>query len=243
VSNPRRRFPLRPQEAVARIPAIVRETKPAQGRENSAMERRSAWIVRIAGLVLLTTSGCGQTANTTSGPDAAGSASGGSGKALAKNGPDDAVREFLEAVRTGDDAKAAKMLTPVARAKTAELHMVVAPPGSPTAKFDVTEFEMVAEDGAHVASTWSDVDEDGNRHADQILWILRKETEGWRVAGMATKIFEDELPIILNFEDPQDMLRKQKLAEEEMARRATAAAANTDSQARVQKPTDQTKPR
>ncbi len=199
------------------------------------MERRSAWMIRVAGLVVFTLCGCGQQATTPQ------TASGGSGKVASKNGPDDAVREFLEAVRTGDDAKAAKMLTPDAREKTAELHMVVAPPGSPTAKFEVTEVEMVAEDGAHVASTWSDVDEDGSRHSDQILWILRKETEGWRVAGMATKIFEDELPIILNFEDPQDMLRKQKLAEEEMARRA--AAASTDSQARVQKPGDETKPR
>ena len=204
------------------------------------MESRSSWIIRVSGMVVLTLAGCGQKANT--GTETA--TTSGTTKTIAKDGPGGAVHDFLEAVRTGNDAKAATMLTPVARAKTAELHMVVAPPGSPTAKFEVTEVEMVAEDGAHVASTWSDVDEDGNRHSDQILWILRKESEGWRVAGMATKIFEDELPIILNFEDPQDMLRKQKLAEEEMARRAAAASAqNTDAQAKVQKAGDEVKPR
>jgi hypothetical protein len=203
------------------------------------MECRSTSIIQFAGLALLVAAGCGSQSPANSAADAPGKVV----KAGLKGngGPDDAVREFLEAVRVGDEAKAAKMLTPVARQKTAEMHMVVAPPGSPTAKFEVTEVEMVADDGAHVASTWSDVDEAGNRHADQILWILRKEAEGWRVAGMATKVFEDSLPIILNFEDPQDMLRKQKLAEEEMNRRATAAAA--DSQAKKQQPSEETKAR
>jgi hypothetical protein len=213
--------------------------KPAQGRENLAMELRSTRLAQLASLILVFAAGCGSQSTTTTADAANGK---GGAVAAAKpgaGGPDDAVREFLESIRVGDEAKAAKMLTPIAREKTSEMHMVVAPPGSPTAKFEVTEVEMVADDGAHVASTWSDVDEDGSRHSDQILWILRKEPEGWRVAGMATKIFEDALPIILNFEDPQDMIRKQKLAEEEMNRRATAAA---DSQA-AKPATEETKNR
>jgi hypothetical protein len=90
-----------------------------------------------------------------------------------------------------------------------------------------------------VATTWSDVNGEGERHSDAILWVLRHETEGWRIAGMATKIFEDELPIILNFEDPQDMLRKQKLAEEEANRRAEQGV----SQARATDTTDPEKQR
>lgn len=200
------------------------------------MERCSALLLGLA-TVGLTLAGCGSQGSPTSAETAGGRVS----KEFTKDGPDEAIRVFLEAVRTGDDAKAAQMLTPTARQKTAEMQIVVAPPGSPTAKFEVTEFEMVSEDGAHVASTWSDVDEQGNRHSDQILWILRREPEGWRVAGMATKIFEDELPIILNFEDPQDMMRKQKLAEEEMARR-TQNTANA-SQARLEKAAEEEKPR
>lgn len=202
------------------------------------MERCSALLLGLA-ILGLTCAGCGSQGSSPAADAAA--AKGRTSKVFTKDGPDEAVRQFLEAVRTGDDARASQMLTPVAREKTAEMHMVVAPPGSPTARFEVTEFEMVAEDGAHVASTWSDVDEEGHRHSDQILWILRKEPEGWRVAGMATKIFEDELPIILNFEDPQDMMRKQKLAEEEMARRAQNSAAA--SQARLEKAAEEEKPR
>jgi hypothetical protein len=199
------------------------------------MERRCAFLV-FGACVALAISGCGQQAGS---PASTSEAAAANGATAAQGGPDKAVHDFLDAVRRGDDAKAAKMLTPVAREKTAELHMVVAPPGSETAQFEVGEVEMVSEDGAHVATTWTDVDAEGNRHSDQILWILRKEKEGWRVAGMATKIFDDELPIILNFEDPQDMLRKQKLAEEEVARRADRDA----TQARSVKPAEDEKPR
>ena len=134
-------------------------------------------------------------------------------------GPDKAVEKFLLAVRAGNEEQAAAMLTPMARQKTAEMNMNL-PAASETAKFEVGEVEMVSDDGAHVASEWTDVDDEGQPHTDSVVWILRKEKEGWRVAGMAAKVFEDELPIILNFEDPEDMVRKQKLAEAEMLRRA-----------------------
>ncbi len=71
-----------------------------------------------------------------------------------------------------------------------------------------------------MACTWTDIDDEGEPHADEIIWALRHEPEGWRIAGMATKIFEDQPPLLLNFEDPEDMQRKQRLAEEEMERRA-----------------------
>lgn len=135
-----------------------------------------------------------------------------------KVGPDVAVFEFLKAVQTGDDKKAADMLTKVAREKTAEMEMVVAPPGSETASFEVGQVELLEDRGAYVSSTWTDVGEDGQPHSDQIVWLVRNEPEGWRIAGMVTKLFESKL--VLNFEDPQDMMRKQQQAEQEMMRRA-----------------------
>jgi len=135
-----------------------------------------------------------------------------------KAGPDVAVFDFLKAVQTGDDKKAADMLTKLAREKTAEMEMVVAPPGSETASFEVGQVELLEDKGAYVSSTWTDVGEDGQPHSDQIVWLVRSEPEGWRIAGMVTKLFESKL--VLNFEDPQDMMRKQQLAEQEMMRRA-----------------------
>lgn len=162
-------------------------------------------------LLVLVVAGCSQP----SGPAANAPASG----SVAGDTPEKAVTEFLEAVRTGNDQKAALMLTPLARQKTAEVDMVVAPPGSPTAKFQVGEVEYVTpeKDGAHVWCRWTDAtDDQGHTRTDDLIWVLRKEAEGWRVAGMVTRVFPDRPPLVLNFEDPQDMLRKQELLQEEM---------------------------
>src|SRR5688500_2277755 len=160
--------------------------------------------------------GCGSESKET--PSAEQTAATESGGAASADGPNVAVFQFLEAVRTGDDKKAADMLTKLARQKTEEMEMVVAPPGSATAKFEVGEVEMIQDSGAYVSSTWTDLDEQGQPHSDQIVWVLRKEPEGWRIAGMVTRLFDNKL--VLNFEDPEDMLRKQQLAEEEMQRRS-----------------------
>jgi hypothetical protein len=149
---------------------------------------------------------------------------------MAELTPEAVTAEFLEAVRVGDDKKVATLLTSVTRQRTAEQEMVVAPPGSDTASFAVREVVYVDE-GAHVASDWTDVDVDGRMHTDRIVWILRKGAEGWRIAGMATKIFDDRPPVVQNFEDPEDMLRKRQWVHEEMARREGGKAAGKSKEA------------
>ncbi len=134
-----------------------------------------------------------------------------------------AVNEFLDAVRVGNDTKAAAMLTPLARKKTAEHGMMVSPPGSDTARFELGEVEMLAEGGARVASLWTDLDSTGKPHTDRMVWMVRKEPEGWRVAGVAAVVFEGEAPLLLNFEDPEEMARKQQMLREEVRRRAAQA--------------------
>jgi hypothetical protein len=182
------------------------------------------WLLWVSGVVGLV--GCGH--STTTAPPAATD-----GKPVASttappgNGPDRAVYDFLEAVRTGNDEKAAKMLTPLAREKVAEQHMVVAPPGSDTARFEVGQVQTLGDDGARVSIKWTDLDETGKPHSDEVLWMVRRVDEGWRIAGVAAPVFEGEPPLLLNFEDPADMLAKQKLVREEIKRRADQAAAQT----------------
>ena len=185
------------------------------------------WMV-LAGL-MLGLAGCGH-----SGSNAAGTvAVGGSAVAAAgqkAEGPDRAVFDFLEAVRTGNDDKAAKMLTPLARQKVAEQHLVVAPQGTDTARFEVGAVQLLPPDGARVSVKWSDLDESGKRRTDEVLWMLRQVDEGWRVAGVAAPVFEGEPPLLLNFEDPVDMIEKQKMVKEEVKRRAEQAAAQSTAQ-------------
>ncbi len=137
--------------------------------------------------------------------------------------PTESVQKFLQAVKEGDDKTAETMLTPLAREKTAEFDIAVAPPGSQTATFKVLDMELIGSDAAHVASQWTDYDEAGQPHTDDLVWMVRLEQEGWRIAGMAARLFPEEPPLFLNFEDPEDMIRKQELAAEEIRQRAMAA--------------------
>jgi len=133
--------------------------------------------------------------------------------------PEAAVREFLEAIRTGNDKKATEMLSTVAQQKTAALNRNVTPPASDTARFAIGKVEYVGEDGARVASTWTDLDGDGQPKSDEAIWVLRHEAAGWRIAGVAAVVFPGEPPLLLNFEDPEDMFRKQQWVREEIRRR------------------------
>jgi len=50
---------------------------------------------------------------------------------------------------------------------------------------------------------------------------------------MATKIFEDLPPLLLNFEDPEDMIAKQEMVALELQRRAQQAAAKQQPEQRT----------
>lgn len=140
------------------------------------------------------------------------------GATASRQGPEQVTAAFLEAVRTGDDARVSGFLTPLARERTAAMEMVVAPPGSETAKYQVRGVHAQGHD-ARVQTEWTDLDTDGLMHTDEIVWLLRHESEGWRIWGMTSRVFEDQEPINLNFENPQEMLERQQRAEEELARR------------------------
>ncbi len=158
----------------------------------------------ITGLMLV---GCG------SSPD--------SGGATADGGPEAVISQFLAAVKLGDDQRASSLLTDLARQKTTEMEIVVAPPGSETATYKVLESEVQGAE-AQVGTDWTDLDGDGRPRTDRVVWMLKKQPAGWRISGMATRVFPDIPPVILNFEDPEDMMRKQQEAEAEIARRSAA---------------------
>lgn len=140
--------------------------------------------------------------------------------------PERAVAAFLDAVRRGDDQVASSMFTPLAREKTAEMDIQVAPRGSDTAKFDVGEVQYLdeAQSGARVNSAWTDLDPEGKPRTDDIVWMLRRGADGWRVAGMAAVVFDGEPPLLLDFEKPEETLRKLELLREEMEQRAKMAS-------------------
>ena len=187
-----------------------------------------AWLV--AASFFLGSIGCNQSSTESATVDQSASAEEGDVRGDPTPDPAEAanvVRKFLQAVKSGDETTSNDLLTPLAREKTSELDMAVAPMGSESASFTVGDVELPEEGGgelAHVASTWTDIDDEGQTHTDEVLWVLRHEKGNWRIGGMATKVFEDQPLLLLNFEDPADMRRKQQLAEAELERRARAEA-------------------
>jgi hypothetical protein len=133
--------------------------------------------------------------------------------------PAAALTLFLEALRTGNDAHATALLTPVARQKAAAQNRNILPTPSDTAKFSIGRVKPVGHDGAQVVSKWTDLDENGQWQTDEAAWVLRKETDGWRVAGVAWVPFPDKPPVEFNFENPEEIDQKREWISQEMQRR------------------------
>lgn len=179
--------------------------------------RYHCWIF-LSVLLLGIAVGCGD-ANKTNETTAQGTTDAKAAATPEAGGPVEAVTQFLEAVRTGNDDVATKMFTPLARQKASELGIQVAPRGSDTARFEVGSVEMLGAEGARVASKWSDLNKNGQTRTDEITWMLRRETEGWRVAGMAAVVFEGEPPLLLDFEQPEETMKRLDMLREEVQRR------------------------
>jgi hypothetical protein len=183
------------------------------------MLRYHGWLTLVT-LTLIGILGCGKS----EGPAQQSAASPNNIQSTAKTSSDTpaaACYEFLEAVRTGNDEKAARMLSATSREKAAALNRSVTPSASDTARFTVDEkVKYIGEDGAQVKSTWTDTDGDGQTQSDDSVWVLRHEQDGWRIVGVAVMIFPGEPPLVLNFEDPEEMIKKNQWAREEIRRRA-----------------------
>ena len=191
---------------------------------------RIGFIVTLA-VLSFSLAGCGKSA-APAGADA-GADAGASADATAtvtssitindNDGPDIVVFKFLESVRLGEDLVAETLLTPIAQEKTKAMNMVVAPPGSDTASFRVGQVKPTGQDLCEVQSQWTDLDDEGKPKTDEIIWSVRRVNGRWRIAGMAAKIFPDLPPVVMNFENPEDMIQQRKMAEEEATRRQSGS--------------------
>ncbi len=142
--------------------------------------------------------------------------------------PEQVIDRFLAAVCKGDDRTAEALLTKLSVENTKKYDLQVAPQGSETAKYEVGECKLVGDandQGAYVASKWTDIDDTGKPKTDEIVWMIHKEAEGWRIVGMGITPFEDLDVVYFNFEDPQDMLAKFQQINDLAIKRATDPSA------------------
>ncbi len=135
--------------------------------------------------------------------------------------PDQVVTVFLNALRSGDSPTTESLLTAKARQELAKHSLSVDVQSAPNASYQVRTAEILADQsGAHVKSVWTEKFDDGDE-TYEIVWALRRQQDGWRLAGMALQLIPGQPMQFLNFEDPADMLRKK---EEAIATMQQAAA-------------------
>jgi hypothetical protein len=133
--------------------------------------------------------------------------------------PRDTVTEFLASVRAGDDATATSLLTTAAQQEAWKNGLAISADGFPDAEFQVAEVEYLRDNTeAHVKSTWSDITPTGESQSFECVWLLNREPHGWCVYGMATKFLDHVPPVILNFENQREMMKKQQWAAELISR-------------------------
>jgi hypothetical protein len=205
--------------------------------------RSATWVLAVSGLLIV---GCGRSdAPGTAASDSKGAQASTSDPAQAEsdspseevaeaakqqappadmNGPEGVTYQFLDAVRLGNDEKAEMMFTKIARQRMKEVKLDVAPKRSDTATFQLGEARYVNDEGAQVTARWTELDQDGKPYTDETVWALHKEPEGWRIAGMATKVFDDREPVMLDFENPQEAMKKLEELRAEIRRQSEKEA-------------------
>jgi hypothetical protein len=119
------------------------------------------------------------------------------------------VYEFFDAVRQGRTADANKLLTPLALERITSMDMNIAPPGSPTARFQVGSVKTVQGDHALVELTWTDLDADGKPYDEPILCELRTINGLWRICGMAQDLGPGQPPMVMDFESLEGIAPRQ----------------------------------
>jgi hypothetical protein len=139
--------------------------------------------------------------------------------------PREAVGDFLMALQQGNDRVAENLLTNKARAETKRHDMVVQPPGSPNASYEVgrVEYPDGEAGAAFVQCTWREKFDDDSVETFEVVWVLRLENQDWRISGMATQLSENTPPVFLNFEDPEDMMKTVSEADEASRQEAVAS--------------------
>jgi hypothetical protein len=135
--------------------------------------------------------------------------------------PDKVVLQFMEAAKSGDQKKLSDLMSEAARRETDAYHIDFELDSYRNATFEVGETEYLTpeKNTAHVGCKWTDRDDTGS-YSHDVIWVLRKEMEGWRVVGMITRPFPDQKPVAFNYENIKELMATKASIVEEVKRRA-----------------------
>ncbi|MEE3368725.1 MAG: hypothetical protein VX346_05210 [Planctomycetota bacterium] len=123
-------------------------------------------------------------------------------QAVAVDSPGQAVSLFLEALRDSDEARTVNLMTSQARkAVDSSERVSFGLQDTQGIEFQVGETRYLPGKNkrAHVDVSWDGTD---------VVFALREQESGWRIAGFAAPLVPNGRLEYLNFEDPTEMLAK-----------------------------------
>lgn len=185
--------------------------------------RSQAWLAAPLMALSVSLVGCGGPAATSEAKPAAPKADAvaSSEPETAEESPEEIVSQFLDGARRGGAAAdVGRLMTAAARETYASVGLVMQPPGSPDATFEVTRSVPYGEGGMLVNSIWTEQDQAGQTVTYQVGWALKKEDAGWRVSGLILE--DDPQPRVFNFESREDVLAIKQLQQASETSEASA---------------------
>lgn len=134
---------------------------------------------------------------------------------------------FVKALQTGDENAVFGMLTAEAYSERVRTKVPLTPGFPENVDIMMGNVQYLQDEnqqvvGAQVGTTWTETDpaDEGQTVENRIVWVLRNEgapgAEKWRVAGMICIVDPQLDPILVNFEDMEETLKKYKEIEEQL---------------------------
>lgn len=194
--------------------------------------RSQAWLAATAMALTVSLTGCGGPAATSEAKPAAPkpAAVASSTPESPEESPEEIVSQFLDGARRGGAAAdVGRLMTAEARETYASVGLVMQPPGSPDATFEVTRSVPYGDGGMLVNSVWTEQDAAGQTVTYQVGWALKKEEAGWRVSGLILE--DDPEPRVFNFESRADVLAIKQLQQADETTAETSPPQTADAQA------------
>lgn len=131
--------------------------------------------------------------------------------------PASLVKKFVAALQAGEARTVRNLLTEKARYETRLHGLEVRPQMFPNTSFEIgdTEYTTTRKDTAYVKCSWFEPTSDAKTF--DIVWVAKRQEEGWRISGFFTAIAAGGKLKLLNFENVKEMLSVMESASGEVA--------------------------
>lgn len=118
--------------------------------------------------------------------------------------PKQTVALFLDSLRRGDETTANSMLTTKARMELEKTAWVMQPLGTPDGKYSIGRIEFPYPDQALALVECRWIEPATATEPELIMDVVcetYEEAEGWRIAGIAVTVADEQEPLVIDFED------------------------------------------